>query len=122
MKQKMGKIGLIVGLAATVLCVAGAAFAAGNGFGGIGENIGTQSTGMSTGVKSLAYFGGVLFVVVGLFIFANLKKTNTQASVPITMIVVGCCMLALTTFISTGSETLFGTDKTASAQKTLGLE
>lgn len=115
------KIGLSVGLIALVLFVAGSAFA-GSGFGGVGENIGTQSKGMSTGVKQIAYFGGVLFVVIGLFIFANLKKTNTQASVPITMIVVGCCMLALTTFISTGSESIFGSDKTTSAQSSLGLD
>ncbi len=120
MKNNWKKIGLVVGLAALVTLVAGSAFAAG-GFGAVGENIGSQSAGMSTGVKQIAFFVGLLFVVVGLIIFANLKKTNTQASVPITMIVVGVCLLALTTIISTGSETIFGSDKTQSAQSSLNL-
>jgi hypothetical protein len=60
--------------------------------------------------------------VSGLVVFATLKKTNTQASVPISMLAVGVCLLALTTFISTGSETMFGSDATKSAQSSLNLE
>lgn len=115
------KIGLVVGVVALVSLVAGSAFATG-GFGAVGENIGANSTGMATGVKQIAFLVGVGMVVAGLVIFATLKKTNTQASVPITMITVGICLLALTTFISTGSETIFGADKTTSAQSSLSLE
>ena len=120
MKSNWKKTGLVVGFAALVLLVAGSAFAAG-GFGAVGENIGSQSSGMSTGVKQIGFLIGVLLVVAGLVIFATLKKTNTQASVPISMIAVGVCLLALTTFISTGSETIFGSDATTKAQTSLKL-
>ena len=121
MKQRnWKKIGLGVGLAALVFFVAGSAFAA--GFGGVGEHFGEQSKGMAKGVKYGAFLLGVVFVVVGLVIAANMKKTNTQASVPFTMCVVGVCLLGLTAFISTGSETFFGTDKTSNAQSSLSLD
>jgi preprotein translocase subunit SecG len=120
-KTNWKKIGLIVGITSVVLLAAGSVFAAG-GFGAVGENIGSQSKGMATGIKQMGFLIGVLFVVIGLVIFANLKKTNTQAVVPIGMLTVGVCLLALTTFISTGSETLFGSDETTKAQSSLSLE
>ena len=120
MKTNWMKTGVVVGFTALVLLAAGSAFAIG-GFAGVGENIGTQSAGMSTGVKQIGFLIGVLLVVAGLVIFATLKKTNTQASVPVTMIAVGVCLLALSSFITTGSETIFGSDKTATAQTSLKL-
>lgn len=120
-KANWTNIGIGVGMVALILFFAGSAFA-GGGFGAVGENVGEQSKGVAIGVKQIAFLGGVGFVVAGLFIFSNMKKTNTQASVPITMCIVGICLLALTTFISTGSETIFGSDKTTQAQSSLSLE
>ena len=119
-KRNWKKICLGVGLAALVLFGAGSAFAV--GFGGVGENVGSQATGMATGIRQMAFLIGVLFVVIGLVIFASLKKTNTQAVVPISMIAVGVCLLALTTFISTGSETIWGSDETGNATSSLSLD
>lgn len=119
-KTNWKKIGIGVGAAALVMCLAGSVFAA--GFGGVGENIGEQSAGLAKGVKQIGFLIGLFLVVGGLVIFATLKKTNTQAVVPISMLAVGVCLLALTTFISTGSETLFGSDKTTSSRSSLNLD
>lgn len=119
--KNLVKVGLGLGVAAVVLFVAGNAIA-GGGFGAVGENVADQSKGMAAGAKNIGYLLGLIFVIIGLAVAANAKKSNTPMAIPFTFIIVGVCLLALTAFISTGSETIFGSDETSSAQSTLSLE
>ena len=121
MKFLKGKY--IVGAMAmlTMMMVAGSAFAS-TGFAGIGENIGTQTTGMADGTMKLAFWIGLILVIAAVATFATMSKTNVQAKVPAMMLAGGIILVSLSAFVQSGSETVWGQDESGAVQGHLGLD
>ena len=87
------------------------------GFGGIGENISSNTEGMSQGAKNLGFFAGFVCVIIGVIGFATMKKTQVTPFVPAAFILVGVVLLSVFAFITAGSETLFGSDSATGVQE-----
>lgn len=106
--KKLKIAGLVSVALVTSLVLIEPAFA---GFGEIGDNIASATTGMSKATKSVGLLIGIGLSIGGLIGFATHKKTNTPLSIPIIMLIAGILLSSLTAFVGSGSETVFGSDE-----------
>lgn len=83
--------------------------------GDIGENIAGELGGLAKMFELGGYFVGVVFIVLSLITFANARQEGTGLGVPLMFFVAGVLLLSMGAWISTGSETVFGTNEASKA-------
>lgn len=76
--------------------------------GQIGNNIATNTDGMSQGLYSAGIFIGVAFAIGGIIGLATYKKTNTPLSYSMIALLAGVLLTSVTAVLGSGSATIFG--------------
>lgn len=80
-----------------------------------GQNIGTIANNLSSFggsivklIKMLGLVSGFGFVFASIFMFINLKKTNTPVIIPTAMLIGGICLISILTIVSIGTNSILG--------------
>lgn len=92
------------------------------GFGDIGNNIADNAGGVAKGAMYVGYAGGVIMVIMAIFKARESKREGGHGfGASIVMGLTGIALLSLGVVLSLGSSTLFGSDQTGDALRSLNL-
>lgn len=84
------------------------------------QNVGNSGAGFAYAIKVFAWVIGVGALVGGIIAFMFRHKTNVPMGVIISMIFGGFLLVTIMSFVSMGSQTVYGTDNTSNAQQLFG--
>lgn len=87
--------------------------------GSMGQKMGSQGAGLTTGALQVAGFVGVVMVIVGLIKVRSAKDQNEPATKYVTMVAIGALMFAIPVVISIFNTSIIGTAGTGANGVTL---
>lgn len=119
LSSRRGKALFLMGAAAGMIVpdVASAAVSLGQ----IGQNIGSNATGMTYGAHMFFVFLGWVMAGVGVLMGFTAHKKHEPATGGILTFLAGVVIISLTAIIGTGSTTLFGSDTSSSPLSSVGV-
>lgn len=116
--QKVHTKSTMLALAGTAALPTSANAAVGD-LGTMGQKMGSQGAGLTTGALQVAGFVGVVMVIVGLIKVRSAKDQNEPATKYVTMVAIGALMFAIPVVISIFNTSIIGTAGTGANGVTL---
>lgn len=112
---RRGYVAILAGvgmLASAVPQVASAAATVGD----LGNNVGDNSGGVTSGLLRFAGVVGFIFVIMGLVKVVNARKQGEGYGAPIGMLFIGAFLLSIPTLVSIMNTSVIGTDASQTVQ------